>query len=620
MDRDNVIIGNNIEIHVDVETLEIVVKAGSMTWVSDRSSPPSLTLLYNGREHVVLFNQAKNIHHDKWQKGIGIGLKTTYSGFELDGKTISLEFQTIIWLDNSLNDVHFEFISINDNSMISRVAWPGPFEFASRQSTNYTVIPMRQGVIIPNNWDDKIDLVYDGQYYCMGFYMPWWGQIQGSDGYIAIIETPWDAACSLQHPPGGPTSINTIWTSSLGSMRYKRKVKYTFLSSCDYNTLCKVYRDYIRQQGRLITLREKLIRNPKIGKLIGTYVVHDFICYYIKPTSIFYKENTPENNYRVVRFSERANQLKALKAKGVEKVYFHMDGWGRRGYDNLHPDVLPPCEAAGGWEGMCELANTCNCLGYLIAIHDEYMDCYTDAESYNPEQSVHNEHGEVPHDCIWFGGEQALLCPEFACRYLMRNLRLLKENGVILDGIYLDIFSAAPLVECFHPEHRVTRYEGVRRRIECFEYCRSQGMLVSSEECADWAIPHLDLVHHAPYPLSPKYDDGKARGIPVPLFNLVYHDCLIIPWNMRDGFWGIPKPDSGFLHGMLNGGIPYLSINADHDEIAKCKVICDLHERIGMSEMLRHEFVNGDYRIQKTIFADGTQVCVNFDTGEYSIG
>ena len=39
--------------------------------------------------------------------------------------------------------------------------------------------------------------------------------------------------------------------------------------------------------------------------------------------------------------------VEALAAKGFANAYVHLDGWGLRGYDNLHPDILPPCPDAG---------------------------------------------------------------------------------------------------------------------------------------------------------------------------------------------------------------------------------------------------------------------------------
>ena len=59
------------------------------------------------------------------------------------------------------------------------------------------------------------------------------------------------------------------------------------------------------------------------------------------------------------------------------------------------------------------------------------------------------------------------------------------------------------------------------------------------------------ITHHmilASQPGSPKH------GIPVPLFNLVYHDCLIEPWMMEK----IDDTEDYMLYALLNGGAPYL--------------------------------------------------------------
>ncbi|MCB1127960.1 MAG: hypothetical protein KDM81_15810, partial [Verrucomicrobiae bacterium] len=94
-----------------------------------------------------------------------------------------------------------------------------------------------------------------------------------------------------------------------------------------------------------------------------------------------------------------------------------------------------------------------------------------------------------------------------------------------LRGAYLDVFSVVPPDECYAPEHPVTRTECLRYRGESLDSVRSWGGVVSSEEPSDWSIPHLDLVHHGPYALRPDPGHGPAMGIPVPLFNLVYHDA-----------------------------------------------------------------------------------------------
>ena len=38
-----------------------------------------------------------------------------------------------------------------------------------------------------------------------------------------------------------------------------------------------------------------------------------------------------------------------------------------------------------------------------------------------------------------------------------------------------------------------------------------------------------------------------------------------------------------------------------------------------MQEMLRHTFVGGDPQVQQTVFADGTTVTIDLNTGSYEI-
>ena len=48
--------------------------------------------------------------------------------------------------------------------------------------------------------------------------------------------------------------------------------------------------------------------------------------------------------------------------------------------------------------------------------------------------------------------------------------------------------------------------------------------------------------------------ETPKKGIPVPLFNLVYHDCVIEPWMMDH----VSKDEDYMLYALLAGGAPYL--------------------------------------------------------------
>jgi len=105
----------------------------------------------------------------------------------------------------------------------------------------------------------------------------------------------------------------------------------------------------------------------------------------------------------------------------------------------------------------------------------------------------------------------------------------------------------------------------------------------------------------------------------VPLFNLVYHDALILPWSLGRGAWGIPEKDLGFLHGMANAGIPYLSLSPSEEELTQVRTLCALHERVGLLELVSHKFLNGNYRRQEFGYADGTKVVIDLDKDQVDI-
>ena len=44
-----------------------------------------------------------------------------------------------------------------------------------------------------------------------------------------------------------------------------------------------------------------------------------------------------------------------------------------------------------------------------------------------------------------------------------------------------------------------------------------------------------------------------------------------------------------------------------------------LHERVALLEMVKHEFLDKNYRHERTVFADGTTVTVDWDANTYKI-
>jgi len=53
--------------------------------------------------------------------------------------------------------------------------------------------------------------------------------------------------------------------------------------------------------------------------------------------------------------------------------------------------------------------------------------------------------------------------------------------------------------------------------------------------------------------------------------------------------------------------------------LALVRTMAAIHKRVAMLEMTKHEFLGANFRKERTIFADGTTVTVDWDTNTYLI-
>lgn len=618
------------EIRFDESRLSFTITHEGDSWNWGEGFRPRMEC----EEGTIYFADAKKISHEEWKTGIGHGILSHFEGFELNGADAGIAFDTIVWIEEVSGDVFFEWVPLSTETVkVKSVYWPGYMEFDEKKDSWYTLLNWQQGLLVPNTWKTAVDkVVFDGFMGTAGAYMPWFGQVKDRAGYIAICEQPWNAAYYTEHPAEGPyTHVGIRWEPSLGKMDYRRVMKYSFVKNCDYNDLCKIYRNYVIEKGRFKSLAEKAVKTPSIDQLIGSAFLHKGIKTQVMTNSDFYDAENPDKNNHLTPFSVRTEEIKKFHELGVEKLYLHLDGWAEPGYDNQHPDYLPACEKAGGWKAMKELSDTMHECGYLFGIHDQYRDYYYAAKTFDENFATRLADGTIPSHARWAGGPQTYLCATQAPFYVKRNFTEIMDNGIKLDCAYLDVFTCNEGDECSHPWHKMTRRECYEYRNACFEYLLSKGILPSSEEVNDWAIPSLVFCHYAPYDFMLDRPGSPKKGIPVPLFNLVYHDCLIEPWMMDK----VSEEEDYMLYAVLNGGAPYLVRDGAYqntdgsfaggveisieDQIKRCKVVSDLHEKVAKCEMVRHEMVDGNPEVQRTTFADGTVVTVDFQAQTYQI-
>ena len=74
--------------------------------------------------------------------------------------------------------------------------------------------------------------------------------------------------------------------------------------------------------------------------------------------------------------------------------------------------------------------------------------------------------------------------------------------------------------------------------------------------------------------------------------------------------------------GILCGGVPELPVNMaelDKDSLAQMKAMAALNKRVGLLEMTNHEFLDADRHRERSTFADGTTVTVDWTAHTFEI-
>ncbi|MGN0535033.1 MAG: DUF5696 domain-containing protein [Eubacterium sp.] len=633
---------SNIKLKINELTGDYEITHNGFSWISDGRAPYIIIRKKVGKKYISTYRTLYSAPKRKFEY-CDNKIVTRLSGYVAFGSV--LDFTLVLTAKiTGENTAEFSVKAKNETGFdIQAVYFPAPFNSKKKGKHSYHVDAMRQGFIMPDGYKENFASTFGFAHYLRKIntgdcYMPVWGRVCDGHTFTAIVDTPYDACMFSAFGRHGAFVNSVHWMSSLGKLSYERKIKFIFHENGDYNTVAKDYRQYLIDNGQFVSIDDKIKKNPNIEKLVGCPVLHHKIYSKINEKSKFYDKNgTNETLYAT--FYERAEQMKKLKELGLDKLYIHTDGWGKDGYDNNHPYILPPCESAGGWDGLKEFAKVSRDLGYIFALHDQYRDFYYSSPVFDMNKAVTKIDGSHPYCSIWDGGEHTFLCASQALEFVKRTYSELDEHGIDVQGAYLDVFSVMNGDECFNPEHKITREQSIKHRAECFDYLNNKGFIMSSEEPAMQLLNHLALVHHGPFTLRPQ-ENGQAVGIPIPLGNLVFHDCIMVPWNWFNN-WGIPKGDDGDLYCALCAGMPYLhpfgtglsKIGTDNrtadtellddeslkKEIERVKPLCDLQAKLYNKEMVGHEFL-GSYRRQKATYSDGTTVTIDLDKNTYKIG
>lgn len=418
------------------------------------------------------------------------------------------------------------------------------------------------------------------------------------------------------------------WLAQLGHFRYVRSLRMCFFPKGNYVDLAKRYRRYVMNSGLYVSLKQKIALRPAVKNLIDDPMLRLGVLRNLRHESTAYDPNNPSKDYHLTTFAQNAQKLRKLKAQGWQHLNVTLAGWQHEGYDRQAPNALPPPQKAGGWAGMKTFFDACKQLGDTCLLHDQYRDYYTDSPSWNPDMAVHEEDTTSPPDAFpgtrfggdwkegyipfmnhWQGGTQSYLSNRFMLGFVKMNYNWMFGHGIHPQGSYLDVFGYIPPDQDFNPNHPNTRTDSMKYREAIFEWVKHNLGIVGTEDGSDWVVPYVDYTtsrenRGANTGTNPAYRDA----IQIPLYELVYHDAVVGQSSADD------------LHGFLYGNEPTMRETGgavvDPEQIRRMNA---LHRRVGLLAMTNDQFLDSHYRIERTTFADGTTVTVNWDTKKVTI-
>jgi len=211
---------------------------------------------------------------------------------------------------------------------------------------------------------------------------------------------------------------------------------------------------------------------------------------------------------------------------------------------------------------------------------------------------------------------------------------------------FIDTTTASPWRECYHPDHPMTRGDSRHWKMELLRViCEDMKLVTGSETGHDAAVPYVHyfegMLSLGPYRIPDAgrnmrkiWDEVPERVAKfqvghkyrLPLWELVYHDCVVAQWYWGDYNNKLPAIwDKRDLFNILYGTPPMFMFtrqvfNQNKERFAQSyKNVCTVARAVGYAEMTDHSFLTADRNVQQTKFANGTTITVNFGNKSYSL-
>ena len=430
---------------------------------------------------------------------------------------------------------------------------------------------------------------------------------------MAIVDTPDDAVLALIDRDSRFLPYMQ-WLLQKDRFAYERVIRFRFFKDGGHVKMAKIFREYRKEQGLLATLSAKLERNPNVDLLVGSPNI--------------WTDMSP----RVL--------APALQAAGIQRILWSQ-GTSAANVDYLNNNLTDVLTSRYDiYQDAMDPQN----FKYLSGIHDDWT-----SEGF-PDEIVYNSTGD------WVRGWSVLgkdgktwyycgaLCDKKALKYAInRTTEELRTKHYKCR--FIDTTTASGWRECYHKDHPMTRTESKEWRMKLLDlFSNNFNLVLGSETGHEAAVPYLHyfegMMSLGPYRLA---DSGRniydvvydvpsqitrfqlGHNYRLPLWELVYHDCVVAYWYWGDYNNKLPPVwDKRDLFNVLYGVPPMFLINETSWSHYKERFVqsysntVPLAREVGYIEMLAHEFLTENRDVQQTTFrlTDDRvkKIIVNFNT------
>ena len=474
------------------------------------------------------------------------------------------------------------------------------------------------------------------------FQMAMFGYTDGTDGWCAIVTGYTYDYQLVIGVSDGRYYMYPRFPFENGKPWEKIAVEYRLLHGADasYSGMGRTYRQYLIDECGVKPLRERM--NEVLSYAAQSLDVRIRMAW--KPVPSPVDEQTEKNEppiHVAITFDGVGELLDKCKAAGVEKAEFCLVGWNKSGHDGRWPQCFPTEPLLGGEEALRRLIAKAQTLGYQITCHTNSTDAYSIADCYDDDiVCIRRDGSEARHTINWGGGLPRWVCPHKALELAQMQLPRVAELG--FRGLhYVDVISTIPPLQCFSPDHPVSKREAREDFRAIAKMCHELFGGFSSEGGYDHTLPYLD------YGLYVSFFDTETTALPplftksVPLWQIALHGIVLS--NPYTSTVNAPiKSRRHQLEVIERGGRPTVYIfskfksdgtswmgNDDitcsdsEDTDRTVRILAQLYREFAPMADLQTQFIECHEEIAPdvvcTTYEDGTTVTVDFAHGHYRI-